>query len=89
MLGFVIMDGSPVCGLNHTHLPKDKDVLWGGLAIHIPESEYLPGQGGFSDVLHEELTKHKLAHLPMIAYPEMDQGEAGQAGLKALRALIG
>ena len=38
VLGFVMMDGSPVCGLNRTPQPKHPDQIWGGMTWYIPES---------------------------------------------------
>ncbi len=71
VLGFVMMDGSPVCGLNRTPRPKDPDVMWGGMAWYVPESEYVPGKGNFCEVLQEELAsagpgRHSLCRLPGI-----------------------
>lgn len=75
ILGFVMMDGSPVCGLNRTPRPKHPDKMWGGMMWYIPESDYCEGQGNFCEVLLEELKLRSLDHLPFVAAPEF--GEAG------------
>lgn len=47
ILGVVMMDGSPVCGLNRTPRPGGRGMLWGGMTWHAPDSEYVP-EGGSS-----------------------------------------
>ncbi len=87
VLGFVMMDGSPVCGLNRTPRPKN-DVLWGGMAWYVPESEYLPGQGNFCEVLQDDLQKRGLMNLPFVASPEFDEVGSMEASLDSIRALL-
>lgn len=40
VLGFVMMDGSPVCGLNVTPQPAVKDMKWGGMCRYVPEQVF-------------------------------------------------
>jgi len=88
IVGFVMMDGSPVCGLNRTPRPKDSNVLWGGMTWYIPESEYLIEKGVYSEILQEELKKRGLENIPFVASPEFDEvGELDQA-LDAIKSLI-
>jgi predicted secreted protein len=68
ILGFVMMDGSPVCGLNRTPRPKDPNVMWGGMAWYVPESEYLPGKGSFCEVLQAELRQRGQDDIPLCSY---------------------
>lgn len=88
IVGFVMMDGSPVCGLNRTPRPKDPNVLWGGMTWYIPESEYLIEGGVYSEILQEELKKRGIENIPFVASPEFDKvGKLDQA-LDAIKALI-
>ena len=87
VLGFVMMDGSPVCGLNRTPRPKT-DVLWGGMTWYVPESEYLPGRGNYCEVLQEELHKRGLGHLPFVASPEFDEVGSMESSLENIKALL-
>jgi predicted secreted protein len=88
VLGFVMMDGSPVCGLNRTPRPKDPNVLWGGMAWYVPESEYVPGKGNFCEVLHEELARRGHGDLPFVASPEFDEVGSLDQALQQIRALL-
>jgi predicted secreted protein len=88
ILGFVMMDGSPVCGLNRTPKPANPDVMWGGMAWYVPESEYLPGKGNYCEVLQEEIQQRGLVDIPFVASPEFDEVGALDHALNAIRALI-
>ena len=87
VLGFIMMDGSPVCGLNRTPKPRDGR-LWGGMTWYIPESDYLPGKGNYCEVLQEELRKRGLDHLPFVASPEFDEVGSMEDSLEQIRALL-
>jgi predicted secreted protein len=87
VLGFVMMDGSPVCGLNRTPRPKN-GLQWGGMAWYVPESEYLPGKGNYCEVLQEELHRRGLGHLPFVASPEFDEVGSMEASLENIRPLL-
>jgi predicted secreted protein len=88
VLGFIMMDGSPVCGLNRTPRPKDPNLLWGGMTWYVPESVYVQGKGNYCEVLQEELHKRGLDHLPFVASPEFNEvGDMGQA-LAEIRKLL-
>jgi predicted secreted protein len=88
VLGFVMMDGSPVCGLDRTPRPKDPDVMWGGMAWYVPESEYVPGKGNFCEVLQEELARREQDDLPFVACPEFDEVGTFDEALSEIRALL-
>lgn len=88
IIGFVMMDGSPVCGLNRTPRPKNPDEMWGGMTWYVPESEYLPGKGNYCEILLEELDQRGLDRIPFVAAPEFDEvGELDRA-LDDIRELI-
>jgi len=88
ILGFVMMDGSPVCGLNRTPRPKDREVMWGGMSWYVPESEYAPGKGNFCEVLQEELGRRGLDDIPFVASPEFDEVGTMEEALQQIKALL-
>ncbi len=89
VLGFVMMDGSPVCGLHRTPRPSNEDVMWGGMAWYIPESEYLPGKGNYTEVLQDELKQRSLDQIPFVASPEFDEVGSLDSALEAIKLLLG
>jgi len=88
VLGFVMMDGSPVCGLNRTPQPKDPNVMWGGMAWYVPESDYVPGKGNFCCILQAELSQRGIHGLPFVASPEFDEVGTMEEALAEIRALL-
>jgi predicted secreted protein len=86
ILGFVMIDGSPVCGLNRT--PRPKNEMWGGMARYIPESENVNERGVFCDVFQEELKKRGQDDIPLVAAPEFDEVGSMDEALKKIKALL-
>lgn len=88
VLGFVMMDGSPVCGLNRTPQPKDPEQLWGGMTWYVPESEYVQGMGNYCEILKEELAERGLTEIPFAAAPEFAEAGDFERALDEIKKLI-
>ena len=88
VLGFVMMDGSPVCGLNRTPKPKETEKMWGGMTWYIPESINASGKGNYCEILQEELKETRLEGIPFVASPEFDEVGKLDDALDQIRALI-
>lgn len=88
VLGFIMMDGSPVCGLNRTPRPKNPEELWGGMAWYVPESEYREGRGNYCEVLQAELEGRGLQNIPFVASPEFTEVGELDSALDEIRKLI-
>jgi predicted secreted protein len=88
VLGFVMMDGSPVCGLNRTPKPKYPEKMWGGMTWYIPESINASGKGNFCEVLQEELKQRGLEGIPFVASPESDEVGKLDDALNQIKILI-
>jgi predicted secreted protein len=89
VLGFVMMDGSPVCGLNRTPRSKNPELMWGGMAWYVPESEYVLGKGNYCEILQEELNQRGLQHIPFVAAPEFSEVGDIEDSLRQVKALLG
>lgn len=88
VVGMVMVDGSPACGLNRTPRPRDPNVMWGGMTWYIPESEYVAGQGNFCEVLQAELQQRGLPDVPFVACPEFDEVGTLDSALREIDALL-
>jgi predicted secreted protein len=88
IIGFVMMDGSPVCGLNHTPQPKDPNVLWGGMTYYIPKSEFIEGKGIYCEILQEGLKQRGFDKLPFVASSEFDEIGKLDFALDTIKELI-
>ncbi len=88
ILGFVMMDGSPVCGLNRIPQPKNPEQLWGGMTWYVPESEYREGKGNYCEILLAELDRRGLKDIPFVASPEFDEVGELDCALEDIRKLV-
>jgi predicted secreted protein len=89
VLGFVMMDGSPVCGLNKTPQPANEGEMWGGMVRYVPESTLAQDKGVYSEILMQELEQRPLlAGLPLVGFPESNEQQAVEIALNNIRSII-
>ena len=88
ILGFFMIDGSPVCGLNRTPRPKNRNELWGGMVWYVPESENMTERGVFCEILQDELKKRGQDDIPFVAAPESEEIGSIDKALKQMKALL-
>jgi predicted secreted protein len=88
VLGFVMMDGSPVCGLNLTPKPSNPEELWGGMTWYIPEQVNVPGKGNYCEILQDELKNRGLESLPFVAIPESEEVGKLDVALLQIKKLL-
>jgi predicted secreted protein len=89
IVGFLMMDGSPVCGLNSTPQPSDHTTMWGGMTWYIPEQTQVPDRGVFCEILLEEIGRREyLAGIPFVAYTEYEEIKTREEALAEIRALL-
>ena len=73
ILGFVMIDGSPVCGLNSTPVPADENQMWGGMVWYTPKQRFAAEQGVYCEELQKEAIAHGIDDLPYASFPEADE----------------
>jgi predicted secreted protein len=89
ILGFIMMDGSPVCGLNKTPQAADPGVMSGGMVWYIPNNQQVDGKGVYCEILQTEIAKREsLADIPFVAYPEHEELESYDQALAKIHALL-
>lgn len=89
VLGFVMVEGSPVCGLSLIPRPTDRNMLWGGMNWYKPESALVEGKGNYCEILQEVLAERfEGRDFPFVGYPEIGGEEAFTAALKQIEALL-
>mgnify|MGYP005856664043 CR=1 FL=1 len=88
VVGFIMMDGSPVCGLNKTPVPADDGEELGGMFWYTPRQKHIDEQGIFTQVLQATLRERGLGDLPFIGYPEEPQFGSAAEALEKIRAMV-
>lgn len=74
--GFLLTDGSPVCGLKKTPVPAEDGEEWGGMVWSLPSQRFADGPGVFSEVLKTEAARRNLENIIYLSFPEV--AEAGR-----------
>ncbi len=88
VLGFIMVDGSPVCGLHGTPRPVAPGISWGGMARYIPKS-YVAGENGvYCRILRAEAERRGMGDLPFVSIPEGPEAGSFEAALAAIQALL-
>jgi predicted secreted protein len=88
VLGFVMMDGSPVCGFNKTPQPAT-DQVWGGMCRYVPASLPVQDHGVYCQTLIEEAQKRPiLSGVPFVAFPEGEELGSSVDSLRDIKALL-
>lgn len=72
ILGFVMMDSSPVCGLDTIPVSADEGEDLGGMVWYTPQQKIIPGQGVFAEILKKSAAQRGFTDIPFISYPEVD-----------------
>jgi len=69
ILGFIMMDGSPVCGMKRIPVAKNEGEQLGGMIWYMPQQKYADGQGVFTKTLIESIARRGLQEIPFVSYP--------------------
>jgi predicted secreted protein len=88
ILGFVMIDGSPVCGLRKVPQPAKQEDLWGGMVWYTPEQKFVSGTGVYCQVLKEFAIQRGLDRVPFTSLPEVEEAGSLALAIDALRELL-
>lgn len=88
VLGFIMVDGSPVCGLKKTPQPALEGEVWGGMTRYIPTQQFVCGQGVFCEILRTEAARLGLGDIPFVSTPEVPDAGSFEDALQSIRALL-
>lgn len=88
LLGFVMVDGSPVCGLNRTPAPVNEDQIWGGMVWYTPEQKFVADQGVYCEKLQATAEERGLGALPFVAIPEVEEAGSFDQALKQIKKML-
>jgi len=88
VLGFVMVDGSPVCGMDKVPLPAVEDQIWGGMVRYTPEQVCAGGKGVYCKILQEKAKLQGFDKIPFVAIPEVDEAGPLEAAVKKIEDLI-
>jgi predicted secreted protein len=88
VLAFVMIDGSPVCGLNMTPQPVSGDQILGGMNWYLPSTHHIAEPGVYCRILQEEARQRQLGHIPLIGIPEVPEVGSFDDAMRTLQRVI-
>lgn len=87
VLAFIMIDGSPVCGLNKTPRPEEGRA-WGGMHRYLPASRLAPEPGVYCEILRAEVARRGLGSVPFVGIPEVPDIGSIEAALPRIAAAL-
>ncbi len=88
LVGFIMVDGSPVCGLNRTAQPITDGEQWGGMVWYTPKQRFTQDKGVFCEIFQDEAQKRELGDLPFLALPEVEEAGSLDEALEKIRGIL-
>lgn len=73
VIGFVMRDGSPTCGLRRTAVSADSDQIWGGMVWKVPKQRFGQTQGVYCEELLAERSRRQLDQVLFLSLPEVPE----------------
>ena len=86
--GFLLTDGSPVCGLKKTPVSAEDGKTWGGMVWSLPAQRFADDSGVFTDVLKDEAARRNLKDILYLSFPEVDEAGRLEETLKEIKEKI-
>ncbi|MEI8131104.1 MAG: CD3072 family TudS-related putative desulfidase [Leptolinea sp.] len=88
ILAFIMMDGSPVCGMNRIPVAKNEGEQLGGMIWYMPQQKHADGQGVFTETLIESITRRGLKEIPFVGYPTGEENGLPVDDFAKIKALF-
>lgn len=70
VVGIVLRDGSPTCGVSRACVAADAEPPWTGMIWQIPQQHFAATAGVYSEILRAEAKRRGLEDLPFLAVPD-------------------
>jgi len=84
VLGFVLRDGSPTCGLKCAAVEADANQVWGGMVWHAnPLQRFADTEGVFTEQLKAEVERRGM-EIRLLSMPEVEEAGSQQDALEEI-----
>jgi predicted secreted protein len=88
VVGIVMRDGSPTCGVTRACVAADTQPPWTGMIWQIPQQRYADTAGVFSEILRAEAERRGLEDLRLLAVPGVPTTDGISESLVQIRRAI-
>ena len=87
VIGVVMRDGSPTCGLHRTAVSADEEQIWGGMVWQIPKQRFAETRGVYCEELQAEKERRNM-DLLFLSLPEVPEAGDFDTALEEIRQAI-
>jgi predicted secreted protein len=88
VIGFIMRDGSPTCGLNTAAVPADEEQVWGGMVWKVPLQKFAQTRGAYCEILQDEAERRGLSGLRFIGLPEVPEAGSFEESISEIRNAV-
>ena len=88
VLAFLMIDGSPVCGLRAIPQPAVAGQMLGGMGWYLPQTHHIAGAGVYCQALQAEAQQRQFSHIPFIGIPEVPEVGSFESAMSTLRSTL-
>jgi predicted secreted protein len=87
IVGIVMRDGSPTCGVKRACVAVDAKPPWSGMIWQVPQQRFADTEGVFSEILQTEAKRRGLDDLHLLAVPEVPPPDSSESLVQIRRAM--
>lgn len=88
VIGIVMRDGSPTCGLKRSAVSADDKQVWGGMVWHVPLQSFGETQGVYCEELRREAERRGMADLLFLSLPEVPEAGSFADAMEEIRKAV-
>lgn len=89
VIGIVLRDGSPTCGLKCSAVEADDEQVWGGMVWHAnPLQRFGATEGVYTEELRAEIQRRGIGDLRLFSLPEVPEAGSLADALQEIRSAI-
>lgn len=88
VLGIIMRDGSPTCGLKRSAVAADENQVWGGMVWQVPLQSFAETLGVYCEELHKEAERRGMADLRFLSLPEVPEAGSFAEAMEEIRQAI-
>ncbi len=89
VIGFVMRDGSPTCGLRCAAVEANENQIWGGMVWHAsPLQRFGETEGVFTEELQAEVERRGMKDLLFLSLPEVEEAGSFQGRLAEIKKAV-
>lgn len=85
VLGVIMRDGSPTCGLKRSAVSADENQVWGGMVWQVPLQCFGETQGVYCEELRNEARRRGLEDVRFLSLPEVPEAGSFDEAMEEIR----